>query len=268
MKKGFTLIELLVVIAIIGILAAITFPVFARAKTSAFKSADMSNLNAIRTALQLYRADQGGYPPALLGYTTLYNDSSATIVPANQLIGALYPKRIDSLETLRPALNRSQNAGNFNTMVTTAVWPNKAGNQKFGPSDGPVLGTFVNGGGACTAKPNYYYEISGYEVAQVPDGAGGKRQEIHYAPFWSKFTVPTDPCKPLSSEQGDVNDDPRQLGYAEPPETTVITWDSFFRDYTNGIPNRTKNDVVLFLGGSARPYDSAQVSAMSWQVTP
>ena len=35
MKKGFTLIELLVVIAIIAILAAILFPVFARAREKA-----------------------------------------------------------------------------------------------------------------------------------------------------------------------------------------------------------------------------------------
>ena len=34
-SKGFTLIELLVVIAIIGILAAMVFPVFARARESA-----------------------------------------------------------------------------------------------------------------------------------------------------------------------------------------------------------------------------------------
>ena len=38
MRKGFTLIELLVVIAIIAILAAILFPVFARAREKARQS--------------------------------------------------------------------------------------------------------------------------------------------------------------------------------------------------------------------------------------
>ena len=43
-KSGFTLIELLVVIAIIAILAAILFPVFARARENARRSSCTSNL--------------------------------------------------------------------------------------------------------------------------------------------------------------------------------------------------------------------------------
>ena len=43
MKRGFTLIELLVVIAIIAILAAILFPVFARAREKARQSNCLSN---------------------------------------------------------------------------------------------------------------------------------------------------------------------------------------------------------------------------------
>lgn len=46
-KKGFTLIELLVVIAIISILAAILFPVFARARENARKASCLSNLQEI-----------------------------------------------------------------------------------------------------------------------------------------------------------------------------------------------------------------------------
>ena len=46
-RRGFTLIELLVVVAIIGILAAMLFPVFARARESARKASCMSNLKQI-----------------------------------------------------------------------------------------------------------------------------------------------------------------------------------------------------------------------------
>lgn len=54
-NKGFTLIELLVVIAIIAILAAILFPVFARAKESAGKAACLNNLKQLGSAQLLYR---------------------------------------------------------------------------------------------------------------------------------------------------------------------------------------------------------------------
>ena len=50
-RRGFTLIELLVVIAIIAILAAILFPVFARARENARKANCASNLKQIGTAL-------------------------------------------------------------------------------------------------------------------------------------------------------------------------------------------------------------------------
>ena len=56
-RKAFTLIELLVVIAIIAILAAILFPVFAQAKSAAKKTACLSNLKNIATAIYLYTAD-------------------------------------------------------------------------------------------------------------------------------------------------------------------------------------------------------------------
>jgi prepilin-type N-terminal cleavage/methylation domain-containing protein len=46
-RKAFTLIELLVVIAIIAILAAILFPVFARARENARRASCMSNLKQI-----------------------------------------------------------------------------------------------------------------------------------------------------------------------------------------------------------------------------
>jgi prepilin-type N-terminal cleavage/methylation domain-containing protein/prepilin-type processing-associated H-X9-DG protein len=56
-SKGFTLIELLVVIAIIAILAAILFPVFARARENARKSTCQSNLKQMATAAMQYAQD-------------------------------------------------------------------------------------------------------------------------------------------------------------------------------------------------------------------
>jgi len=62
-KKGFTLIELLVVIAIIAILAAMLFPVFARARESARKIQCLANVKNIATAFQMYLTDYDSFPP-------------------------------------------------------------------------------------------------------------------------------------------------------------------------------------------------------------
>jgi prepilin-type N-terminal cleavage/methylation domain-containing protein/prepilin-type processing-associated H-X9-DG protein len=62
-SKGFTLIELLVVIAIIGILAAMVFPVFARARESARKAVCLSNTKNLALALVMYIDDWNGFMP-------------------------------------------------------------------------------------------------------------------------------------------------------------------------------------------------------------
>jgi prepilin-type N-terminal cleavage/methylation domain-containing protein len=56
-KRGFTLIELLVVIAIIAILAAILFPVFAKAREKARQSSCLSNTKQMGLAFLQYAQD-------------------------------------------------------------------------------------------------------------------------------------------------------------------------------------------------------------------
>jgi len=56
-KRGFTLIELLVVIAIIAILAAILFPVFAKAREKARQATCMSNEKQIGLGIMQYVQD-------------------------------------------------------------------------------------------------------------------------------------------------------------------------------------------------------------------
>lgn len=63
-RKGFTLIELLVVIAIIAILAAILFPVFAKAREKARQASCVSNVKQLALASLMYAADYDQtYPP-------------------------------------------------------------------------------------------------------------------------------------------------------------------------------------------------------------
>ena len=89
-KRGFTLIELLVVIAIIAILAAILFPVFAKAREKARMSACQNNLKQIGVAFMQYVQDydeQYPYSPAAFangiggGATTSLTDWGTRIQP-------------------------------------------------------------------------------------------------------------------------------------------------------------------------------------------
>ena len=82
-RKAFTLIELLVVIAIIAILAAILFPVFARARENARRSSCQSNLKQIGLGIIQYAQD---YDEKMPRAYYAYPDSSGT--PAgNDIIG-------------------------------------------------------------------------------------------------------------------------------------------------------------------------------------
>ncbi len=62
-KRGFTIIELLGVIIVIAVLAAILFPVFARAKAVTRRQICVSNLFNMGMALGMYALDNDGYYP-------------------------------------------------------------------------------------------------------------------------------------------------------------------------------------------------------------
>ena len=62
--KAFTLVEILVVIAIIGMLAALLFPAFSRARASGRRTTCASNLKQLSAAFTLYAQDYRAYPYA------------------------------------------------------------------------------------------------------------------------------------------------------------------------------------------------------------
>ncbi len=63
-RTGFTFVELVVVIAITGVLAALLFPVFARARQSARRSQCLANVKSITAAITMYVTDWDGFWPS------------------------------------------------------------------------------------------------------------------------------------------------------------------------------------------------------------
>jgi len=286
-RSAFTLIELLVVIAIIAILAAIAFPVIARAKDSAYRSSDLNNMNSLRSALQIYRVDQGAYPPALLGYATLYSSGpqAGQVIPAHALKSFLYPRRVESLPVFTPSYERSAPRA-----ITQAVWPSQdpraAGTAPLVDTNGDGILTAADDDGCARQQygpattvtrrdpvsnlqvPAEFYRVSGYDVANTRLATGGTRNELRYALFWTFWSMGNDPACSPSGTPGNALDDPRQLGYNDPPENTVITWNSYFREIADGAVTHNPRDIVLFLGGAAKNYDSNDLAARSWRVLP
>lgn len=64
-RRGFTLIELLVVMSVIGILVTISSFGLQGARESARDSRRKSDLETLRSAMELYRSDCGFYPPSV-----------------------------------------------------------------------------------------------------------------------------------------------------------------------------------------------------------
>ena len=91
--KAFTLIELLVVIAIIAILAAILFPVFAKAREKARQTACLNNTKQIATAMIQYVQDYDEtFPPFLAGCNTRGDNPLDPTATASKLYPGSKPR--------------------------------------------------------------------------------------------------------------------------------------------------------------------------------
>lgn len=67
-SRGFTLIELLVVIAIIGVLSSVILVSLNTARAKARDAQRLSDMQEVRKALEMYFADNGGYPSTSSGW--------------------------------------------------------------------------------------------------------------------------------------------------------------------------------------------------------
>ncbi|MHC4659399.1 MAG: type II secretion system protein [Planctomycetota bacterium] len=89
-KSGFTLVEILIVVVILGILAAIVIPQFTDASTEAKTSALVSDLQTMRSQIELYKIQHNdalpsaatvGFVPAMTGKTDQYGAAGGDLGP-------------------------------------------------------------------------------------------------------------------------------------------------------------------------------------------
>jgi prepilin-type N-terminal cleavage/methylation domain-containing protein/prepilin-type processing-associated H-X9-DG protein len=140
--QGFTLIELLVVIAIIAILAAILFPVFARARENARRASCQSNLKQIGLGIAQYTQD---YDEKLPGR---YNNVSSVVTPdplGGNAVGVSWRDMIQPYIKSTQLFACPSNTGNSQTTWPTFIFPRSYSingeDSNIGPSAGVTTGT-------------------------------------------------------------------------------------------------------------------------------
>lgn len=123
-KRGFTLIEILIVVVILGILAAIVIPQFTDASQEAMESSVKSQLQTIRSQIELYRVKNGGALPDL---TPAFDD----LVTNNYL--------------------QSEPVNPFNNSTVVAAAAGATVGWIYNDTTGDIYAVFVNGTTAATA---------------------------------------------------------------------------------------------------------------------
>jgi prepilin-type N-terminal cleavage/methylation domain-containing protein/prepilin-type processing-associated H-X9-DG protein len=135
-QRGFTLIELLVVIAIIALLAAILFPVFARARENARRSSCQSNLKQIGIGLAQYTQDYDERLPQcdlnLSGAEVVNVMTGATVNPLKSIYPYIKSTQVYACpsaakDTGNPPTSTDDTSYSYN-MVLNAWSANAAGN--------------------------------------------------------------------------------------------------------------------------------------------
>lgn len=98
-KSGFTLIELLVVISIIGLLSSVVLASLNSARAKSRDAVRRSDLNQLRTALELYYDNHGNYPIATTWYgvTSMHDSTYIQLSGPLGWIPNLAPENISKL---------------------------------------------------------------------------------------------------------------------------------------------------------------------------
>jgi len=138
-KSGFTLVEILIVVVILGILAAIVIPQFTEASTEAKLSSLCTDLQTVRSQIELYKVQHNDVAPAFATFVaqmTTYSDidgaTNATKDPANGFIYGPYLQKIPVNQ-----FNDKQDVNGNGTLDNTGL-SNDVGSWEYDPTTGII----------------------------------------------------------------------------------------------------------------------------------
>lgn len=245
-SRGFTLIELLTVIAIIALLTAILFPVMATVRKNAREGGCMSNMHSIIQGLQMYKDDWRVYPDALYGIS--YGGAAGT---------RLYPDYVKDEKV-------------FNCPESLV----KTNDRSLVAPINPMTGAAAVGQDPSTGAAAAYgmFSFSSYDFQRRPNSnAVGVTPalELHYRRQWN-------------NSGPSIFDEPRQMVYKDPPDSTVVTWCLYHADMdTAGNPAKDRLALVAFLSGRVQKLPANQMAYWTtnctggsppqgcpWQISP
>lgn len=286
--RGFTLIELLTVIAIIAILAAILFPVAATVREQARASDCMSKMHQLWVAANVYRSDEGAFPPALYGYPEYQavnavsgqcdpklssgvpygTDASQPCaaqppVSADRIInGFLYPEQTKDSNLVKCADNVfTSNVVPQNGIYTVAHYTTTP------PPQWPVNITWIGKvladygcptdaygtvdcfvGGPYDKMAKFYYTWDSYDIGPAVD-AKNNSIILGGTQIFDKHYSPD-----WSGVRG-ANDLPNQLKYSNPPDDkTLLTYCTW-----HARTGRTGSVPVISMSGTAKKLSLQQI---------
>jgi len=281
-RKAFTLIEILVVLLIIGLLAAILFPVVNGAKERAYQSNCASNLHQIYLAVELYKNDEGNYPPnlaALLPNTDELADGSLNTSGKGYFKGGKDALVCPDDDMPEPPVGFRSSYGNVGDPSTADfgnyVWNYWGYRVDAGTncSDADVSGCK----GTAYMGPEYgsLSEVQGYPNPSDPNpttyansaylSALASYKTDHTPPQYPYLINPND-----STSDIDITKLPRLANRFAPP-TTIITHCVFHRLPTSNVvgnydiynsdgSGQGAKDIILRLDGTAEVLDVSGAS--------
>jgi len=232
-RSGFTLIELLVVIAIIAILAAILFPVFARAREQARKISCISNLKQIALGELMYVQD---YDERFTGWNP------------------------------NPAQN-AWNLPNGSGWWMNQVYPYIKNYQVYACPDDTRPDGANNGWGYAVipnTTPTQYY-VSSYGISEYLANVNNAFQKQASIPTVSQTVMFTDAEGPLINDWDNCN------GPATYPNGFTRTWFANWDQWSPYYPYDTYKDYARHSQGSDIAFVDGHVKYMqntAWSIPP